>query len=335
MNLALAIVRVVLAGVFVIAALGKLSDRAAARQAVAQFGLPARLAGPIAVAVPAAELAIAAGLLFRVSAPVAAIAAGMMLLAFSIGMVRLLARGETGDCHCFGSVGASTIGRGTLARNLLLLGGAGFVAVAGWHGGGISVTSWIAHADATACVLIVGLAILAAFSWQLFRQNARLLVRIEALEAGAGPPARAAASRGELAPTFSLPDLDGRLVTLEHLLAEGRGVLLFFTDPGCGHCDPLLPVLARHHGGPQLAVISRGSIQANRDKAGAHRLTPVLLQEDFEVADAYGVFGLPGAVLIDPAGRIASRVAAGGEDVLALVGSDSQPSALVEVSHVA
>jgi peroxiredoxin len=335
MGLALAIVRVALAGVFVIAALGKLGDRAAARDAVAQFGLPARMVGTITVAVPAMEIAIAAALLFRVSAPVAAIAAGMMLLAFSVGMIRLMARGETADCHCFGSVGTSAIGRGTLARNLLLLGSAAFVAVAGWHGGGVSVMSWILHADATTCVLTVGLALVAAFSWQLFRQNARLLVRIEALEIGAGPPDRTAASRGEMAPTFSLADLDGRLVTLEHLLAKGQGVLLFFTDPGCGHCDPILPVLARRHGGPELAVISRGSIQANRDKAGAHRLTPVLLQEDFEVADAYGVFGLPGAVLIDSAGRIASRVAAGGEDVLALVRNDSQPPALVEVSHVA
>jgi hypothetical protein len=47
----------------------------------------------------------------------------------------------------------------------------------------------------------------------------------------------------------------------------------------------------------------------------------ILLDEAFEVAPLYGSNSTPSAVLIDGAGRIASSLAIGGRNVLALAGA--------------
>lgn len=328
-GLVLLLVRLGLAAVFAVAALGKFADREASREALERFGVPLGLVGPTSLGLPATEMGVAAGLVVVASAAWSALAAAALLIVFCVAIVRLLGRGEAPDCHCFGTVSSAPVGRGTLARNLVLLGLAAFVAVAGWNHAGESVSRLAAELGAVAIVLGAATALHAAFSWQLLRQNGRLLDRIEALEANpeqrGGEGHSRALARGMPAPSFALPDLDGHVITLEDLLAEGRGALLFFTDPGCSHCDPLLPVLAAAHDGPPVAIISRGSVQANRAKAGRHGLTPILLQTDFEVADAYRAYGMPGAVLVDRAGRIASGTAAGANDVLALLRIPAPP----------
>ncbi len=55
MNIALLIARLVLAVVFVVAGLAKLADRAGSRQALINFGVPARLATPGGILLPLAE----------------------------------------------------------------------------------------------------------------------------------------------------------------------------------------------------------------------------------------------------------------------------------------
>jgi len=49
-----------LAGVFFVAGLTKLADRAGSKQAIIDFGRPARLASPFGTLLPLAELAAAA-----------------------------------------------------------------------------------------------------------------------------------------------------------------------------------------------------------------------------------------------------------------------------------
>jgi hypothetical protein len=76
-----------------------------------------------------------------------------LLLAFCVAIVRLMVRGEAPDCHCFGSVGSAPVGTGTLVRNLVLVGLAGFVAVAGWGDGSESVGQLAVSLGAVAIVL--------------------------------------------------------------------------------------------------------------------------------------------------------------------------------------
>jgi methylamine dehydrogenase accessory protein MauD len=321
----LVLARLGLAAAFGIAGIGKLADRAGTRRAVADFGVPDVVVGAVALGLPIVELLIAGALVPVASASWAAVAAVALLIVFCAAIVRLLARGEAPDCHCFGSLGSAKVGRGTLVRNLSLVGLAGFVAVAERTHGGGSIYGFVVDLGAVAIVLGIAIALVAAFSWQVFAQNGRLLERVSVLEAALGLTADERSTRqlaiGDSAPDFALPDLDGKIVTLESLLRPGRGVSLVFTDPGCDHCNAVLPALARARGEdePMLAVISRGSQIANRAKAQEHGIARVLLQEDFEVGEAYGNHGLPGGVLIDAAGRIASAPAGGAQAVNALL----------------
>jgi hypothetical protein len=62
MDLLLLVARVLLAGVFGIAGVAKLADRAGSRQALQDFGVPTVLASPLGILLPLAELAVAVAL---------------------------------------------------------------------------------------------------------------------------------------------------------------------------------------------------------------------------------------------------------------------------------
>jgi peroxiredoxin len=345
------VARFALAAVFVVAAVGKLADRGGSQRAVEQFGVPGAVAGGVAFALPFAELAIAASLIFSDRAAWAAVGAAALLAVFCAAIVRSLARGATVDCHCFGSVASAPVGRATLARNAGLIVVAGFIAVAGWHDSGDSLATVIGSLGAATIVIAVAVVVQSAFSWQLFQQNGRLLQRVSKLEATvAGSPEddddRPLAA-GDIAPTFELPDLQGVRHSLDELLSSGVGVLLAFTDPDCAHCNPLLPALGapRSDTEPQVVVISRGSYAENDAGAQEHGIAPMLLQEDMEIAVAYRVFGFPAAIVIDSSGRIASPAAVGQQAVLGLLDGASEirlpltpaasyPSALAQAGPV-
>jgi peroxiredoxin len=346
----LVLARLLLAAVFATAGLAKLGRRAETESTLEAFGVGFAWRSPIATALPLAELAIAAALLPAASAPYAGVAAFLLLVAFSIAVARTLRRGEQVDCNCFGSLGPSEISGWTLARNLALLVPAGLVATVGWSDAGPSAVAWIGHLSATAALASLGGAALVvaalafALALQVMRQNGRLLDRLEALEdgSGAGAPSPARPPRpihaGKPAPFFTLPDLDGRQVALADLLAEHRELLLFFTDPGCHACNPVLPEVGRRQRepgeGPLPVVMSLGDAEVNRVKAAEHGLELVLLQEDFDLARAFGLTGMPGAVLIDRDGRIAAEPAEGTNPVADLLDATApvRPAETLEVT---
>src|SRR5262249_34541806 len=128
---------------------------------------------------------------------------------------------------------------------------------------------------------------------------------------------------GSPAPAFRLEGLHGETMTLDALRAAGKPVILVFSDPGCGPCNALLPDLGRwqrdHASRLTVALLSRGSAEANRAKATEHGLSHVLLQKDREVAQSYQANGTPSAVIVQPDGTIGSPVSAGAEAIKALV----------------
>jgi methylamine dehydrogenase accessory protein MauD len=212
-----------------------------------------------------------------------------------------------------------------------------------WYGRtdpGGSVVSWIALLTPGQRIVLVaalvGLLLLGFEAWlllQMLAQQGRLLLRLDALEskldlndsfspldsnlAVPGLPV------GQQAPEFNLVDLSGETVTLASLLARGKTVLLVFTDPGCGPCNTLLPEIGRWQREKAaritLAVISRGSAEANRLKAAEHQLTDVLLQVDREVANAYRANVTPAMVLVRPDGIIGSPAALGQQAIIQLI----------------
>jgi hypothetical protein len=327
--------RLLLAAVFAVAAFAKLANRGRTESTLAAFGVSARLHRPIAVALPLAELAIALGLLPAATAPWAGVAALLLLIAFTVAVGRALARGDEVDCNCFGSLRGSRITSWTLARNLALLVPAAIVAGAGWSDASPSAVAWVGDLDVDAALLALGGAALAvaalafALAWQLLRQNARLLARLDRLERAAGFEGTKA-GLGTPMPDFSLPNLSGGTVNLTDLLDGERDLLLFFTDPGCHACSPLLPEIGRRQrdpgGAPRTVVLSIGEAEAIRAKATEHGLGPVLLHEDFELPKSVGITGVPGALLVDRGGLVAGAPAVGAEAVSRLLAATAPPS---------
>lgn len=189
MTAVLLLARVALAAVFAVAGAAKLADRAGSREALSGFGVPARLVAPLAVALPLAELALAAALLPAATAPYAAVAAVALTVVFLLAILRALRAGRAPDCHCFGQLHSAPAGRGTMLRNGLLAALAAAVAVDGLvAAGGAPAFGELELSGRTAAVLggSVAFAVLAAavvwFGFELLRQNGRLIERLDRLE---------------------------------------------------------------------------------------------------------------------------------------------------------
>lgn len=349
MNGVLLAARVGLALVFLVAAVGKLTDRAGTRQAVEAFGVPDTLAGPVAALLPLAELATGVLLLIGPTARIGAAMATALLVAFCAGITRSIIRGESPDCHCFGQLHSEPAGPKTLARNAVL-GALAILVLVG--GSGTSATAWIGRLTGAGLVgLILGVVVVAlvaggvALFLSLLRRYGELLLRIDRMEetlAERGivvpqpaPPPEGLAP-GSTAPELEIPDLEGARVTLKALAEGGRPVILTFTDPGCGPCSALLPQIANwqrdHADHVQIVLVSRGSLESNLAHAREHGVTDVLIQSDREVSQRYQVNGTPSAVLINADGTIGSWLHGGAEAITALVASQIPPPPL-QVQH--
>ncbi len=354
MEYVLLLARIVLAVIFLVAGIGKLLDLKGSRGAMLGFGLPESLAAPAAVALPIAELVIAALLLPVRTAWWGALLAFLLLAAFVAGIAYNMKKGRAPDCHCFGQIHSEPAGSRTLVRNGLFGAIALFILLFGtdrWsfsHGNaGVSLLGWMGDLgtwEIIATILIIALiAAVAAMAYilvHLLGQNGRVLLRLDAIEAaqqnaGAGTapvPAATGPSApapglpvGEMAPSFKLEGLHGEVLTLDAIRSNGLPTMLLFTDPTCGPCNALLPEVGRwqrdNAGKLNIAVVSGGSAEENRAKAAEHGISNVLLQENRAVSSQYKAHGTPSAVLIDRNGRIASPVSGGGESIRQLLGS--------------
>src|SRR4051812_31367745 len=184
-NMILLAVRLFLAAVLAVAAVAKLMDRRGAERAVTDLGLPQATAPLLAWIVPVVELTIAALLLPATTAWWAAVAALVLLAAFTATMAINLWRGRTPDCHCFGQLTAGPIGRGTLLRNLLLVALAALLALSPHPTVSLSAIAWLAELTTGERALVgigvvaVGLlAVAVALLVRLLRQNERLLAAL-------------------------------------------------------------------------------------------------------------------------------------------------------------
>jgi peroxiredoxin len=127
---------------------------------------------------------------------------------------------------------------------------------------------------------------------------------------------------GELAPEFSLPDLNGQMVSLADF--RGKPTLVLFWNPGCGFCQQMLADLKNWEaesleGGLALLVVSTGDVNENRSLG---LRSPLLLDEGFTIGPTFGIHGTPIGVLVDAEGKIASEVASGAPALLELARSN-------------
>jgi cytochrome c biogenesis protein CcmG/thiol:disulfide interchange protein DsbE len=154
---------------------------------------------------------------------------------------------------------------------------------------------------------------------------AGLLALILAHDSGGGSPSASVpsttgnpidASRarvGTSAPSFSLPDTGGHLVSLAD--QRGKPAVIAFFASWCHPCEEELPVLEQfaRDNGDRLRVVAISFRDLKSDSVDfVHRLGityPVLLDEPTApVADRYGVRGIPQTVFVDAHGVVRGRV---------------------------
>ena len=112
--------RLVLAVIFAFSGGAKALDSKGTREGVIGFGVPSRLALPMAVALPIAEFTTAGLLVWHTTAWWGGLAALVLLAAFSVAIAVNLGRGNRPDCHCFGQIHSAPVSGRMLARNLAL-----------------------------------------------------------------------------------------------------------------------------------------------------------------------------------------------------------------------
>jgi len=338
--------RLILAAVFVVSGISKLFDLSGSQAAMRSFGVPESLTRAGGILLPIVEILIAVLLIPVATARWGASLAVILLAMFIAGIAINLSRGRKFDCHCFGQLTTSEIGPATLIRNVVLAVLAAFVAGFGFVNNtvGASVTTGPQNLGPFEWIMIViGVVLFAALAgvaWllvHLLGQNGRLLVRLDRIENALADADIAlpdddedeeededeGLAFGSLAPAFSLSGLYGETMTLDALRAGEKPVLLIFSDTGCGPCNAMMGDVGKwqHDLADKLtvAVISRGSLDDNRNKKKQHNLTHVLMQKDSEVADAYQTFGTPTAILVRPDGTIGSGSAGGVDAIRRLV----------------
>jgi protein-disulfide isomerase-like protein with CxxC motif len=91
----------------------------------------------------------------------------------------------------------------------------------------------------------------------------------------------------------------------------GLPVVRVFSDPACGPCQVLAPLLVQWQrelaGRLTIALVSGGDTQQQKFSAEQRRL--VLLQKEREIADQFKLFATPSAVRTGSAGQIDSQPA--------------------------
>lgn len=123
--------RIAVGVVLLVAGAAKLRQPAWPATAAA-FGAPTW----VAPALPWVELVLGALLVTGVGLPWTALAAAVLVGAFTITVALRLVRGEAVPCGCFGETSPRPVGRDTLLRNVVLLFLAGLAVGTGDRGGG-------------------------------------------------------------------------------------------------------------------------------------------------------------------------------------------------------
>ena len=312
--------RLLLAVVFALAGVTKLLDRAGTQRSLGEFGLSPALAGSFSVLLPIVELVIAAAVLPVPSAVYGAAAALALLAIFAVAIGISLAHGRAPECHCFGQLHSEPLGPRLLIRNGLLAVVALFVMTAGWTAPGPSFVAWLAPLTSFERTVSLGFLVMVPLTvaqlfvlLRLFKQNRSLVDRLAASPVALPGGRPTGKSVGMAAPGFALPNLQGETITLDRLRARRKPVVLVFSDPNCGPCVALVPEIGawqRDHAEIlTIAFVTRGTVEANLPKAQEHGMEHVLLQTDREVAELYGVWGTPTAVMVRADGTIGSALA--------------------------
>jgi hypothetical protein len=227
------LLRFVLAGALLAAAVGKALAGRAGRDALRSYSLDdARLRAATWSSAVAAEAGLAVAVALKV--PGAALAAGGLLAAFALAQLAAIARGRAGaPCGCFG--GRARIGWGSVTRTALLA--AAFVALPFLPDAEPSTEAWLG--------LGLGVALLGV---------AALALALLALARELGELRLAVAPQAALSLDHEGPELGGRVALIERFEQRAPLAVAVFTSPGCSLCSALEPSLRLLENDPEVEL---------------------------------------------------------------------------------
>jgi hypothetical protein len=299
---------VLLAGVFTVSGVAKIVDPEGTRTAVRGFGVAERLVSPVARVLPGFELVVAGMIIIPPVRLIGIMAAIALLLLFTAAVLFNVLQGRTPECRCFGQLRSTPIGWRTAGRNVSLLLVA--IVLAGTQLTGSSVLNSEGTNLLTHGLIFIGIVSAAGFEFlalpALFRHN---------VATEQAPPV----NERSVSSGFVLPDIAGGHRSLSDLTSWNDPVGLLFIDPECDLCDEVLGELKSWKQAPwmypRVQVIGCGTIEEHQAKAARFGIESILVQEDWEVADALGADNVPSLVFINPDNSLASQVVDGPNDI--------------------
>lgn len=158
--------------------------------------------------------------------------------------------------------------------------------------------------------------------------RAGLLVGVAREEPVPVPTSPKGLAQGTEVPAFRFPALDGQALSLEDL--HGKRTLLVNWSPRCGYCVRIAPELAEiepallEHD-VRLVFLTIGSEEENRELVEGNGLRCAVLLQDDDQSVVFEGMGTPAAYLIDEAGKVASALALGANEVPILARQAAQP----------
>jgi uncharacterized membrane protein YphA (DoxX/SURF4 family) len=310
------VLRLVLVGVFMVAGWTKLRNLAVTRDDFGALGLPVRMIPALSFGLPLFEIGVGLLLLWEPLVSLAAVGALGLLIGFTAVIGMNLWRGRQPSCACFGSLTRTQISARTLIRNVGLMAAATLLLLP-------------LPAAATPIVeispaAILGMVCLVGIWWvfQLWRQQGRLLLRIEQLErrsTRAAEPQPVSLPRspdlvGQPVPALALRDVTHRRIDLQSL--RGNSVVLIFLDESCQHCRRLLSRLSTWRPSAHAIIMLAGHQPHSLNFAPG---LMIVTDDVSNAMQAFGVLGTPTAIVIDATGRVAEPIARGNTSVTQLM----------------
>jgi cytochrome c biogenesis protein CcmG/thiol:disulfide interchange protein DsbE len=121
-------------------------------------------------------------------------------------------------------------------------------------------------------------------------------------------------TKGDKAPEFRLPDMNGQIVNLSDL--RGKVVIIHFWATWCPPCVEEIPTLSYLN--EQLAGTDFAMLAISVDEDGVHGVAPflkekglnlpVLLDPDRAIAMRYGTFKFPETYILDRTGIVRHKI---------------------------
>jgi len=134
-----------------------------------------------------------------------------------------------------------------------------------------------------------------------------VVIGIAALGVALAPAARAGAPAP--APDFALPAMDGSELRLSEL--RGQVVMINFWATWCGPCRQEMPLLQQLQVKYEPLGFTLVGINVEPESAGArtwlekvHVTFPILFDRQNQVAERFGVQGMPSSVFVDRSGKV-------------------------------